>query len=544
MVQIVIPMSGEGQRFKDAGYSVHKPLIEIDGKTMIQHVIELFNSIKDVTYLFICNNTHTSTIEVLNSLISKLKITAQVEVISPHKLGPVYAVSQVFDKLREDEVIVTYCDFGSVWSFAKFLQDARQNKLDGSIACYRGFHPHMLGKDHYAYCKTLNRSLIEIQEKKPFTNDKMKEWASNGIYYFRSSQIVKDYFQLYLNTNTPTNGEFYVSMVYNFMVKNGLRVNVFPIQRMLQWGTPYDLENYTKWSSYFKDICKPQRRLISPSKCVTILPMAGLGSRFSKKGYTTPKPLLDVNGHPMFFQSIDCLPLSNKFVFVTLQDYVNTYSNITTTINNISNSTLICLPDLTEGQACSTMAGVKDLDNDVPILITACDNASHYNVDTYEKMMNDESIDIIVWTFNNSPTSKNNPTMYSWVQQDEDNVKRIHVKSCPFSVITDQQCVIGTFFFRRAGDYKRCYAKLIEHNNRTNGEFYIDNMINEAIDMGLNVKSFLIQHYVCWGVPDEYETYWYWRNHFHLSENHPYLIFNDKTFNQNLHNYITIEKLF
>jgi choline kinase len=39
MINIVIPMAGEGSRFKDVGVDTPKPLIEIDGKTLIEHSI-------------------------------------------------------------------------------------------------------------------------------------------------------------------------------------------------------------------------------------------------------------------------------------------------------------------------------------------------------------------------------------------------------------------------------------------------------------------------------------------------------------------------
>ena len=55
-MQIVIPMSGFGERFRKVGYSVPKPLIEIDGKTIIQHVTEMFPGENDIT--FICNKDH------------------------------------------------------------------------------------------------------------------------------------------------------------------------------------------------------------------------------------------------------------------------------------------------------------------------------------------------------------------------------------------------------------------------------------------------------------------------------------------------------
>jgi len=47
------------------------------------------------------------------------------------------------------------------------------------------------------------------------------------------------------------NNEYYVSMVYNLLIKDNLKVLIFEIEKMLQWGTPKDLEEYLVWSNYF-----------------------------------------------------------------------------------------------------------------------------------------------------------------------------------------------------------------------------------------------------------------------------------------------------
>jgi NDP-sugar pyrophosphorylase family protein len=55
-VQIIIPMSSFGERFRRAGYTVPKPLIEVDGKPIISHVIDLFPG--ETNFIFICNEDH------------------------------------------------------------------------------------------------------------------------------------------------------------------------------------------------------------------------------------------------------------------------------------------------------------------------------------------------------------------------------------------------------------------------------------------------------------------------------------------------------
>jgi NDP-sugar pyrophosphorylase family protein len=252
-IQLIIPMSGIGKRFIDAGYEETKSLIDVDGLPIIEHVINLFPNISDI--IFICNETHlnfTNMRQVLNKICPTGKI---IEVPDGMKKGPVYAVSKIFESIDDDkEIIVSYCDYGTVWDFNSFLKE--KNNYDGLIPSYVGFHPHMLGSDNYAFCKLENGYVTEIKEKEPFTNNKMNEYASNGTYYFKSGKILKKYFQELINLDINLNGEFYVSLVYNLMIRDGLKVGVFEIEKMLQWGTPYDLEVYKSWSSYFNNIKK------------------------------------------------------------------------------------------------------------------------------------------------------------------------------------------------------------------------------------------------------------------------------------------------
>ena len=159
MVQIVIPMSGLGQRFKNEGYSEPKPLIIVDGKPIIEHVVNLFPGETDIS--FICNNEHLEMTNMRGTL-NKICPTSKIyEVPVEGREGPVHAVSQIFNNINDvDEVIVSYCDYGTWWDYHGFLKDTRDRDADGAAACYRGFHPHMLGSDNYAFLRETEEEKI------------------------------------------------------------------------------------------------------------------------------------------------------------------------------------------------------------------------------------------------------------------------------------------------------------------------------------------------------------------------------------------------
>lgn len=517
-IQLIIPMSGLGQRFVDKGYQNPKPLIDIDGSPIIKHVVDLFEGVSDI--IFICNEKHLKETNML-SVLKSISPNAQIFSIPCHKKGPVYAVSKIFDNINDKkEIIISYCDYGTVWDFDEFLAKARSENFDGSIPCYKGFHPHMLGSDNYAFCKENDKVLVEIKEKEPFTGDKMQEYASNGTYYFKTGRLVKKFFQKALDLKCSINGEYYVSLVYNLLVSEGLKVNIFEIEKMLQWGTPYDLEIYKSWLNYFSSIKKRDFKPKAHCDTTLILPMAGKGSRFEKEGYNKPKPLIDLDGSPMAIKALESLPQCKDQIFVALQEHDNLYQIKDQIKRFYPKSNTILIGGPTEGQACTTCMAIEEskLDLDQPILVSACDNGAYYDVDAYMSLYNDESIDIIVWSFRNNQASKVNPDMYSWLDVDQnDNIKHVHCKNFIFDDPLKCHAIIGTMFFRKARYFIEGFQRNLKQNIRTNGEFYVDDILNQNINMGLNVKVFEVEHYICWGTPNDYKTYNYWKDHFDKS---------------------------
>jgi bifunctional N-acetylglucosamine-1-phosphate-uridyltransferase/glucosamine-1-phosphate-acetyltransferase GlmU-like protein len=537
-VQIIIPMSGLGQRFVEAGYKEPKPLIEVDDKPIIEHVINLFPGENNIT--FICNDKHlkeTNMREILNKVSPNGKI---YEVPVENREGPVQAVSLIYDEIDDNkEVIVSYCDYGTYWNYDEFLNDNRSRNADGAIACYKGFHPHMLGTDNYAFLQETEigtRWMKAIQEKQPFTNNRMNEYASNGTYYFKTGALMKKYFKRLMERNIKVKNEYYVSMVYNLLVEDNLKINIYEIEHMLQWGTPHDLEIYKEWSKYFSNIIKHVPSFIDNNNTTLILPMAGAGSRFSKKNYEKPKPLINVNGLPMIIQAVNCLPYTTKKIFICLNEHLNNYNLKAILNNSYNNLYLHTINQITEGQACTCEIGINNgfVDADSSILISACDNGVYYDKNKYQKLVDDKEIDVIVWSFRNNSASSNNPNMYAWMETDENNnIKSISCKKFDESKhdLKNSHVIIGTMFFRKSKYFIDGLKANYNENIRTNGEFYVDDVINQNIKQGLKVKVFEVENYICWGTPDDYETYNYWKDFFNKCEWHDYEIKKDITYN-------------
>lgn len=524
-MHIIVPMSGVGQRFLDAGYDVPKPLIEIDGRPIIEHVVNLFPG--ETRFTFICNATHLENTP-MRQVLQRIAPQGEVVAIAPHKLGPVHAVRQVADRIADDEeVIVNYCDFGTYWDYADFLHHTRTRQADGAVPAYRGFHPHMLGTTNYAFMRDDAQWMQAIQEKRPFTDNRMQEFASNGTYYFRTGALVKHYFKQLMDRGEDLNGEYYVSMVYNLLAQDGLKVSIYEVQHMLQWGTPEDVAEYTGWSRYFRQVITlpaPISQQPPAIEACTLLPLAGRGQRFAREGYALPKPLLPVGGRPMVVQALNHLPPTTQQRFVCLSDHLAQTPLAQALMSAYPQAQLVSLSTVTEGQACTCVEGLRDIAPDTPLLIGACDNGMLYDVAALRAKMADPQVDALVFTATGHPHAARHPHQYGWVQTEPDGVQAtgVAVKQAISATPANDATIVGAFYFRQARLLTEALADLKARNERVNGEFYVDSCVGALIAMGYRVEVFPVDAYLCWGTPDDYQTYHYWQSFFHKCDWHPY----------------------
>lgn len=248
-MKIVIPMSGMGQRFVDVGYVAPKPLLVVGGKMIIEHILDMFDREND-DFVFIVNKKHVWEHNI-DKVVEKLVKNSKVISIDPHKYGPVYAVQAAYDHIKDHEqVIVSYCDNPYLWDYSHFKKYVKEEKLDGCIMTHTGFHPHRLATTRMAYLKLGNDGLMEeIKEKESYTDDHWSEHGSTGTYYFKTGNHVKHYFDMCVEKNINYNGEYYVTLVYNLLVNDGLRVKKYDTDFAMVFGTPREVEHFNAWET-------------------------------------------------------------------------------------------------------------------------------------------------------------------------------------------------------------------------------------------------------------------------------------------------------
>jgi NDP-sugar pyrophosphorylase family protein len=246
-----------------------------------------------------------------------------------------------------------------------------------------------------------------------------------------------------------------------------------------------------------------------------LIPMAGAGSRFAEAGYKIPKPLLTILGEPMVVKAAQALPLSEQYTFIVRDFQIREYQIDKHLGNYFPGCDVVVLDHLTEGQAVTCLKARHLFQPDEELVIGASDNGMIYDLRSFNTLK--QTCDAIVFTFRNNPAVDARPQAYGWVKINESNeVERMSVKVPISEHPQNDHAVVGAFWFKRASMFVEAAERMIQNNTRINNEFYVDECINDLLDLGYNVKVFEIDHYVCWGTPTDYETFNYWSNYYEL----------------------------
>ena len=409
-MNILIPMSGTGQRFRAAGYKMPKPLIEVEGRSIISHVVDMFPG--DHKFTFVCNNDHLNDPELgMETHLKSLKPDADVFGVDSHKKGPGHAIAQVIDRLDLSEpLVINYCDFACYWDFDDFISFTKETQCDGAIPGYRNFHPHSLTDNRYAYVKEQDGWGLNIREKEPFTDTPMAEFASSGTYFFKSGEIAKKYIFDNIENDLNVNGEYYISLPYVPMFRDGLNVAIYELQHFMQWGTPVDLEEYVYWSNIFRSLNYGADSDKSSVSGTMLLPMAGAGARFQSVGYTEPKPLIPVSGTPMSTQAMTTWPNHEKAVVITREEVLQGHSDFSPAAPG-TDSEMMVIDQMTEGQASTCSLARDHVDQDQPMTIAPCDSGALYDRDEFAKTLLGDA-DVLVWGMRGHPRAAQFPEQY------------------------------------------------------------------------------------------------------------------------------------
>lgn len=234
MLNIVIPMAGKGSRFQEAGYAFPKPLIDINGETMIEVVIRNLKPQGAHRFIFICQREHYEKYDLHNVLKNATNNNFEVIQLNGITQGAACTVLTAAQYINnEDDLIIANSDQFIEFNINEFINESHKGGKDGLIMTFKASHP----KWSYARVDESGK-VLEVAEKKVISDK-----ATAGVYYFKKGSDFVEGAQSMIHKDIRHNNEFYVCPVYNEVVINGKGVYVYNIDadKMHGLGTPEDL---------------------------------------------------------------------------------------------------------------------------------------------------------------------------------------------------------------------------------------------------------------------------------------------------------------
>jgi len=240
MINIVMPMAGHGSRFSKAGYKDPKPLIPVNGKPMIEVVIDNLRPTNEHRFIFICQTEHLKNYP-LRSLLEEKAPGCKIIEVSQVTEGAACTVLLSKELINnQDQLMIANCDQYIDVDINEYLAVLNDTSADGLIMTMKAYD------NKWSFIKLNDKDEITLVVEKEVVSDE----ATVGIYNYQRGSDFVEAAEKMIAKNLRVNNEFYVAPAYNEMIEDGKRIKYFNIgslgQGMHGLGTPEDLDIYLK----------------------------------------------------------------------------------------------------------------------------------------------------------------------------------------------------------------------------------------------------------------------------------------------------------
>jgi len=231
-LNVLIPMAGAGSRFTQAGYTFPKPLIDVQGKPMIQVVAENLNIKANFIYIVQKEHREKYNLDTLLNLVTPKCKVVEVDELTEGAACTALLAKKYID--NDSPLFFANSDQFVEWDSNEFFYKMNETEADGGIVTFKSTHPK------WSFAKINDQGFVtEVAEKNPISN-----MATVGFYYWKHGSDFVKYAEQMINNDIRVNGEFYVCPVYNEAIQEGKEIRTFDIPKMWGLGTPEDLKHY------------------------------------------------------------------------------------------------------------------------------------------------------------------------------------------------------------------------------------------------------------------------------------------------------------
>lgn len=233
-----------------------------------------------------------------------------------------------------------------------------------------------------------------------------------------------------------------------------------------------------------------------------LMPMGGLGSRFAKEGYSTPKPMIEVDGKPMFMRALDSFAgISNiRHIFVIRKEHDEAYDLANRIRKELPDAKIALLDHDTGGAVESCLIAKDYIDDSIPITIADCDIyfKSRSYFDKVATARDTGKPDGMLLTF------PSDDPRYSYVELDEAG-KAVRTAE---KVVISNHAILGGYFFRSGALFKELAEEFVDQGLPEGlKEYFMSHLFNMLLEREGVIEIADIDTMHIFGTPEELNAY-------------------------------------
>lgn len=497
ILNILLPLAGPSQFFNKEEFVFPKPLIEINGKTMIQHVIDNLNRIKAKKHFIFVVNAEDCRKFHLDSILRLLTDNScHIIYVQNETKGAVCSALLAIDQIdSKNPLILANPDQIIDENLEDIIEYFQSHACDGGVISFNTVHPR------WSYVRIdSNDQIIEAAEKRPVSKHGLA-----GFYYFTKGEDFVSSAMQSIMKDSHVNGRYYISMTLNEMILKNKKLMTYHLDshKYHTFYSPQKIEEYQK-SVVTQN--NPKGYFVhnnsKAGKVTVVIPMAGNGSRFSQAGYKKPKPFIDVAGKPMIARVLENINITNaEYILIALEDHLKQDPESVKWLEKNYPIKFLSINKMTEGTACTLLHARQWIDHERPLIIANCDQIVDVSLQDFFDDCFQRNLDGSILTFIDS---EKNPK-WSFAKVDSNGfVQEVREKQ-PIS----NMATVGIYLFRKGKDFVASATDMIAHNDRVNNEFYTCPTFNYALKQGKKVGIYPIEASSMHGIgtPEDLTTY-------------------------------------
>ena len=252
----LVPMAGEGQRFKDAGFTIPKPFIDVDGIPMVVRACKALPAADK--NIFVCREHHIQEYPIKEILEKYLN---NVVIVTIDKLTEGQAITCLAarEHIPDDAILNIGASDNDMVYDQSIIDKMYQNlELDGWIWTFRNNPAVLQNPKMYGWVETEPNATkaTHVSCKIPISKNPMIDHAIIGAFTFKKAKSFFDSVDEMVKSNYRINNEFYIDVAIDVAIKLGLNIHVHEVDQYICWGTPQDYKQYQYWLAYFKNRVK------------------------------------------------------------------------------------------------------------------------------------------------------------------------------------------------------------------------------------------------------------------------------------------------